>query len=450
MGRRLSFWDYRRIGTYVITIVLENRRSRALGELVVLKPGEEGAWVSVDEARQLELPLEEIEAKVLFSELGRAIFEHFRRIGEFTPGLRPVFCGVMPDHLHLIVKIERELERPLGNAIGGFKTGCEKIYRSMGGEGRLFAEGFVDEIVLRAGQLAREFNYVLDNPRRLAVKRLYPDLFKYSRRIGVALRLAPQEQAGRAAALQGPAGREAGRLAPQEQAGRAAALQGPAGREAGRLVSQGEAGRGDVRLAPMARAIGWFSAIGNHFLLERPIVQVQVSRRFFRYRRVAKPGAAPSIARDARGEPEVEFSTGEYEKRRDELLLAASHGAVLLSPCVSDGERQIAHEALALGFRLVTMHNKGFSRLQKPSGRYFDACAEGRLLMLAPAAWPHQPGEKPMTRLDATTMNRVCQWLAGDGAADVNYNGQVPADIDALAFAALQVEGHVRQQRCMV
>ena len=427
MGRRLSFWDYRRPGTYVITIVLENRRSRALGELVVLKPGEEGAWVSVDEARQLELPPEEIEAKVVFSELGRAIFEHFRPIGEFTPGLRPVFCAVMPDHLHLIVKIERELERPLGNAIGGFKTGCEKIYRSMGGEGRLFAEGFVDEIVLRAGQLAREFNYVLDNPRRLAVKRLYPDLFKYSRRIGVALRLAQKEQAGRAAALQGPAGREAGRL-----------------------VSQGEAGRGDVRLAPMARAIGWFSAIGNHFLLERPIVQVQVSRRFFRYRRVAKPGAAPSIARDARGEPEVEFSTGEYEKRRDELLLAASHGAVLLSPCVSDGERQIAHEALALGFRLVTMHNKGFSRLQKPSGRYFDACAEGRLLMLAPAAWPHQPGEKPMTRLDATTMNRVCQWLAGDGAADVNYNGQAPADIDALAFAALQVEGHVRQQRCMV
>ena len=158
----------------------------------------------------------------------------------------------------------------------------------------------------------------------------------------------------------------------------------------------------------MARAIGWFSAIGNHFLLERPIVQVQVSRRLFRYRRVAKPGAAPSIARDARGEPEVEFSTGEYEKRRDELLLAASHGAVLLSPCVSDGERQIAHEALALGFRLVTMHNKGFSRLQKPRGRYFDACAAGRLLMLA------------------------------------------PADIDALAFAALQVEGHVRQQRCMV
>ena len=35
MGRRLPGWDYRRRGYYVITIVLENRRSGALGELRV-------------------------------------------------------------------------------------------------------------------------------------------------------------------------------------------------------------------------------------------------------------------------------------------------------------------------------------------------------------------------------------------------------------------------------
>ena len=108
----------------------------------------------------------------------------------------------------------------------------------------------------------------------------------------------------------------------------------------------------------------------------------------------------------------------------------------MLSPCVSDGERQIAREALAAGLPLVTMANKGFSKLQKPSGRYFDACAEGRLLMLAPAAWPYQPGEKPMTRFDATAMNRLCQWIAGEGAAEINYHGMKPANIDDLARKA--------------
>ena len=424
MGRRLPSWDYRREGYYVVTIVLNDRRSGALGELKIKKPtacvaeaggagnaagaGGTGAaveWLSVDEAKELGLNPEVVEARVAFSKLGASIFAHFQRMGEFTHGLEPVYCAIMPDHLHLLVKVWRELERPLGNAIGGFKTGCEKIYAKMGGEGRLFAEGFVDHVVLRAGQLAVELNYLQDNPRRLAIKRLFPDLFKVLRRMAVNLRLAPQGQAGRGAPLEG----------------------------------------GAVQPAPTARAVGCFSALGNPFLLGRPLAQVQVSRRFFGYKRVAKPGGGLKIAKDEQGEPIAAFSTPEFEARREELFAAAKHGAVLLSPCVSDGERQIAREALAAGLPLITMANKGFSPLQKPSGRYFDACAGGRLLMLAPAAWPYQPGEKPMTRFDATAMNRLCQWIAGEGAAQINYHGMKPTNVDELAFAAACVKGGIEK-----
>lgn len=401
-------WDYRRRGYYVITTVLEDRRSMALGELVVKDPSND-RWLAVADAKALKIPPDAIEAKVVFSDLGRALFDHFRKMGEFTPGLKPVFCALMPDHLHLLLEVERELARPIGNAVAGFKTGCEKIYARMGGKGRLFAQGFVDEVVLRAGQIHGEFNYLIDNPRRLAVKKLYPDLFKYSREISVDLWLAPQGQVGREGVLF----------------------------EEGRVGREGVALALPVPRAPAVRTAGSFSAIGNHFLLGRPLAQVQVSRRFFRYRREVKVGAAPKIARDAGGEPIVELSTPEYERRRAALFAAARGGAVLISPCISDGERQIAREALAAGYRLVTMHNKGFSKFQKPSGRYFDACAEGRLLMLAPVAWPYQPNEKPMTRADATAMNRLCQWLAGDGAATINYHGMTPADIDRLALAAV-------------
>ena len=233
------------------------------------------------------------------------------------------------------------------------------------------------------------------------MKKLYPDLFKFSREISVDLWLAPQGQVGR---------------------------------EGARFALP-------VSRALAVRTAGSFSAIGNHFLLGRPLAQVQVSRRYFRYRRETKPDAAPRIARDADGEPIVEFSTPEYERCRDALFAAARGGAVLISPCISDGERQIAREALAAGYRLVTMHNKGFSKFQKPGGRYFNACAEGRLLMLAPVAWPYQPNVKPMTRTDATAMNRLCQWLAGDGAATVDYHGMTPADIDRLALAAVTHAG---------
>jgi len=89
------------------------------------------------------------------------------------------------------------------------------------------------------------------------------------------------------------------------------------------------------------------------------------------------------------------------------------------------------------GFSLVAMHNKGFAPLQKPAGRYFDACAEGRLLMLAPDAWPYTPAEKPMTRDDAAAMNRLCQFLAGEGAAKIAYRGVTPAGVDSLALGAV-------------
>ena len=42
-----------------------------------------------------------------------------------------------------------------------------------------------------------------------------------------------------------------------------------------------------------------------------------------------------------------------------------------------------------------------------------------------------------MTRFDATALNRICQWLAGEDAVEVNYHGMTPSDIDRLAEDAV-------------
>ena len=98
----------------------------------------------------------------------------------------------------------------------------------------------------------------------------------------------------------------------------------------------------------------------------------------------------------------------------------------------------------------------GFSKLFKPSGKAFESASEGRLLMLAPAAWPYQPGEKKMTRFDACTLNRIAQLIAGEGAAGAatcgggtgltpaqQYKGKVPVNIDELVRAATAASGSV-------
>lgn len=386
MLRRLPGWNYRQPWIYQITMTCAHRAATPLGRIVVRSRTEHpagGGWMPLADARGRFTP-EDVEARVEYTSLGTAIRALFERFPEFTSEIRPLACQLMPEHLHFIVQVTREMKRPLGNAIGGFKTGCEKIFQRLGGIGHLFAEGFQDTILFHEGQLNNMFNYLADNPRRRAVKALFPDLFTVVRELSIPLHLE-------------------------------GAVSCP---------------------VPRAKARGYFSAIGNRFLLQQHLVQVQCSRRYFSYARVPTPGGGTKIARDAQGEPIILKSTPEFEERKAALFTAARHGAVLISPCVSEGERQIAHEAFKARLPLITMHNKGFARLFKPSGRYFDACAEGRLLMLAPADWPHQPGEKAMTRNDATAMNRLCQWIAGSGAAKINYHGLQPADIDALALAA--------------
>ena len=199
-----------------------------------------------------------------------------------------------------------------------------------------------------------------------------------------------------------------------------------------------------------AGGIGHFMAIGNHFLLEWPdIRQVQCSRSFFGYKRekprpqtgelrTGERGAGGwKICRDGTGRPIIDFSTPEFETKAEAALASAARGAVLISPCISHGEREIARRAFEAGYRVITLQNKGFSPLYKPGGKLFETCANGNLLMLAPINWPYVPGEKPMTREQAQVLNRIAQLIAGDGAVDIDYKGAVMRGIDEAVTKAI-------------
>jgi hypothetical protein len=97
------------------------------------------------------------------------------------------------------------------------------------------------------------------------------------------------------------------------------------------------------------------SAMGNHRLLQEPsIVQVYCSRRM----------SEEDIAREG------------------ERLLVP--GNVLVSPAISPGEKAIMTRALKEGFPVILISNNGFTKMAKPGGRLFDACAAGKLLMISP------------------------------------------------------------------
>ena len=374
MLQRCWDWDYKSPCIYQITIALADRRSEALGRLVIDSDGE-GDPVQV-------------EAHVEPTAAGRVVEAEWRRMGELTPAIRPLEIQIMPDHIHGILRVTERLARPLGQILAGFKTGSSKAATGKPG---FWSEGFQDTILFREGQLENMFNYLRDNPRRLAVKRLYRKFFTVKRDLAVELTLNQQDLS---------------------------------------IGFVGEASAGPLT--------AHFEAIGNEALLKAPaIFQIQCSRAYLAYKRVAKPGGGLKIARDEAGRPIVERETPEFGEKLKMLLGMAEKGAVLISPCISDGEREIARRALEANVKLITLSNKGFSPLFKPSGRAFDSASEGRLLMLAPAGWPYCPSEKKMTRFDACALNRIVQLMAGDGAAEINYHGMKPTNIDALVKAAV-------------
>ena len=413
MLRRCRGWDYRQPCIYMIMLVLADRRSQALGRVGAIArglgasaPSTEQAAPSTEQAAPstgqaapstgqaapstgraapstgrarlvpaapCSVPVAEAAGYLTLSPAGEAVMREWLDIAAHHPEVKPLFMQVMPDHVHFILQVLSPMEKPLGNVIGGFKAGSSKA--AIGRPG-LWAEGFQDMILFHEGQLDAMFHYLRDNPRRLAVKRLYPNLFKVRRNFEVKLE----------------------------------ALQAPA----------------------------HFSAIGNHFLLDAPIkLQVQCSRSLFAYRRQPKPGGGKKISRDEHGNPIAAFTTPAFEEKRDELLAAAKHGAVLVSPCISDGEREIARLAFAAGANIIALKNMGFSPLYKPGGMLFDKTANGKLLLLAPAAWPYQTTEKPMTRFDACVLNRIAQLIAGEGAAEINYKGVKPNYVDRLVHEAI-------------
>ena len=182
-----------------------------------------------------------------------------------------------------------------------------------------------------------------------------------------------------------------------------------------------------------------FQAIGNTGLLQMPVMlPVQCSRRDFAYRRERLATGGWKILHNAAGEPLVESTSPAFEKKCEDALICAIKGAVLVSPCISHGEREIARRAHAAGVRVIALRNKGFAPFEKPNGALFDQCAKGNLLLLAPAAWPYIPDEKPPTRESSLVLNRIAQLLVGNGETEIKYNGMVFNDIDAKVFEALQ------------
>lgn len=203
MGWRGSRKNYCWPGIYHITISVMDRKRQPFGHIEgdVNKPDGDPLAPSVH--------LSEI-GKMVERELLTGIQAHY-------PMVEVQDYVVMPDHLHFIVVVHRNIlsssgrETHLGQVIAGFKKGCNRRYwaltgqtalnwqgepapaslsgvpllavhpqgsrpPSTGSSGRppLFDYGYVDVMPLKEGQLERQREYIRNNPRYRLMRLLIP------------------------------------------------------------------------------------------------------------------------------------------------------------------------------------------------------------------------------------------------------------------------------------
>lgn len=120
-----------------------------------------------------------------------------------------------------------------------------------------------------------------------------------------------------------------------------------------------------------------YNGIGNRALLSAPQrMAVRVSRRL--------------------SDEQLEAEVARY-------IEVALSGAVLISPAISPGEKRVMRQAFDLHLPTIVVLRNGFTPLSKPHGEQFDACAQGRLLMLS--AWEHTNERITLTASDCQKMN---------------------------------------------
>ena len=339
MKRRRVGHDYESRRIYLITMTIEGRRP-LLGEVV----GNPNAPEDSPDAPRIAL-----------NALGKEVERLWRAIPTYYPEVEVIALQLMPDHLHGILFVTSRTNYHLGRVINGFKIATNRAYRAAleaqgtaapaspvirsatpssspssspspsqrqcrcgannhaPKQGLLWSKGYTVGILDRKGQLETWKNYLRDNPKRLLIKRMFPDYFRVQRHVKVGTYEC--------------------------------------------------------------------SAIGNRFLLSKPLrLQVQCSRS---------------------------MTPEQIAETCDHYLQQARAGAVLVSPCISPGEKHIMRTAFEAGLPLILLQENGFSDLAKPNGAKFEACAKGQLLIIAP--WEHHNFHTIISRAQCLALNDLAR-----------------------------------------
>jgi len=343
------------------------------------------------------------QARVERTALGNAVIDELYVMCQHYPAIRIFQFCLMPDHLHAVIRVTKVMDTSIRSVIRGYWQGVKKLGRAH----TLAASG---------GPLAAS--------------------------------------GGPSAASSGPSAASGGPSAASNEGSSAAAHEGPlavAPEFNSGTINEGKAAKGNAAAESTAPKEGYWAF---PIFTERPFIR-PLSRRgqlkaMMRYvqmnpQRLATKRLMPGFFRVQKG---IEIAgrsydgvgnvallhagsydvvhvrsiwvkaaqRGDRQNLRDYMnsrVLEARKGVVMVSPYISPQEKQVMQVMLDEQRPFILLADNGFREYYKPSDNLFDACAEGRLLILSP--WQYDAGKRHISRADCMALNAMAEEIAAWG-----------------------------------
>ncbi|MCM1372091.1 MAG: hypothetical protein NC113_00380 [Bacteroides sp.] len=115
-------------------------------------------------------------AEVRYTRMGSDVNREIWRLPMIDGRLKVLQHRVMPDHVHIVLRVLGRLDEHVGKYIARFESRLKGYFEA----------GYNDQILTKDRSLAVMINYVRENPHRLAVMRCHPEFFRRVRNITTA------------------------------------------------------------------------------------------------------------------------------------------------------------------------------------------------------------------------------------------------------------------------
>ena len=294
-------------------------------------------------------------AKVEAKALGRMLINELWKIPNYHPEIQILHYCLMPDHLHSVWYVRREMKRGIRSAVQGFWQGIKQIGRAYSFIAPTGSRDNYQELLRSLQTLTPQLRAQLGDVAYYALPPIFTEM-PFIRPMGQRRQL--------------PATIRYIDMNPQ------------------RLATK-KLKPGYFRVQTGIEIVGrTYSGIGNIALLQAErYAPVHVRRMMVE----AAEHGEPQTLRD--------YMNG--------CVLAARKGIVMVSPFISPQEKQVMDELLREQRSFIYIADNGFRDYYKPQDSLFDAVATGRVLILSP--WEYDADKRHITRANCVMMNQMAE-----------------------------------------